>query len=109
MVQTATRASPGSLSGGRSTIAEYGMRSLGSFTRRIVPAAPHRGQRAFRYPGSHMACTAEESASLGLTISSTGECAVVLSAVPAPPARRSVVERITERAPDRQSAFAWAT
>src|SRR6185295_10382292 len=31
MVHTATRAPPGSLSGGRSTMAEYGTRSLGSF------------------------------------------------------------------------------
>src|SRR5262245_51099013 len=32
MVQPATRASPGSFSTGRSTIAEYGTRSFGSFT-----------------------------------------------------------------------------
>jgi hypothetical protein len=31
MIHTAMRAPSGSLSGGRSTIAEYGMRSLGSF------------------------------------------------------------------------------
>src|SRR3954466_9176055 len=44
MVQTATRAPPGSLSGGRATMAEYGTRSLG-----CIRYYSSRGLRAFHH------------------------------------------------------------